>query len=106
MSDLVRRSSGFREDRRLGRDLARLDANTRVSIAVVEQEANVQTARLHGLGYVGKQALHEAAILSETEQQLCRLVPEAAGRLTAIADMTTLGLAEIVTQTAHKLSQP
>jgi hypothetical protein len=105
MSDLVRRSS-FREDRRLGRDLARLDANTRVSIAVVEQEANVQTARVHGLGYVGKQALHEAAILSETEQQLCRLVPEAAGRLTAIADITTLGLAEIVTQTAHKLSQP
>jgi hypothetical protein len=105
MSDLVRRSGGLGGDRRVGRELARLDADARLSIAHVEQEANVQTARVHGLGYVGKQALHEAAILSETEQQLCRLVPEAAGRLTAIADMTALGLAEIVTETAHRLGR-
>ena len=105
MSDLVPRRP-YREDRRLGRELARLDADARMSMACVEQEANVQTARVHGLGYVGKQAMHEAAILSETEQQLCRLVPEAAGRLTAIADMTSLGLAEIVTDTTHRLGRP
>lgn len=104
MSDLVPRRPYSREDRRLGRELARLDADARVSVAYVEQEANLQTARVHGLGHVGKQALYEAAIVTEAEQQLARVVPEAAGRLTAIADMTALGLAEIVTKTAHKLS--
>ena len=44
MSDLVPRRPHSREDRRLGRELARLDADARVSIAYVEQEANVQTA--------------------------------------------------------------
>jgi len=65
----------------------------------------VQVARVQGLAYVGKQALHSAAMVSETEQQLCRLVPEAAGRLTAIADITALGLAEIVTDTVRRVSR-
>jgi len=46
-----------------------------------------------------------AAMVSETEQQLCRMVPEAAGRLSAIADITSLGLAEIVTDTVRQVSR-
>ncbi|MDQ5819901.1 MAG: hypothetical protein M3540_00475 [Actinomycetota bacterium] len=40
-------------------------------------------------------------MVSEIEQQLCQLAPEAAGRLTAIGDITALGLAEIVADTAR-----
>jgi hypothetical protein len=62
-----------------------------MSLARVESAADVQTARVQGVAYVGRQALHAAAMVSETEQQLCRMVPEAAGRLAAIADITSLG---------------
>src|SRR5207247_386367 len=72
MSDLVRASGGFREDRRVGRELAKLDAQSRLALAHVEASADVHVARMHGLAYVGKQALHAAALVSEVEQQLCR----------------------------------
>ncbi len=76
-----------------------------MSLARVEAAADVQTARVQGVAYVGRQALHAAAMVSETEQQLCRMVPEAAGRLGAIADITALGLAEIVTNTVRVVSR-
>lgn len=99
-------SHGYgRENRQLGRELSRIDGNSRVGLAHIEQAADMQAARVHSLGYVGKQALHAAAMVSETEQQLCRLVPEAADRLTAIGDITTLGLAEIVTDTVRRVSR-
>jgi hypothetical protein len=103
MSDLVRTSGGFREDRRVGRELAKLDAQSRLALAHVEASADVQVARVHRLAYVGKQALHAAALVSEVEQQLCRVVPEASGRLTAIGDITALGLAEIVTDSVRQV---
>jgi len=105
MSDLVLRGLGGRDNRVVGRELARLDAQARMSLARVEGAANVQTARVQGVAYVGRQALHAAAMVSETEQQLCRMVPEAAGRLGAIADITALGLAEIVTETVRQVSR-
>lgn len=104
MSEVVRRFSG-REDRQVGRELARLDAEARMSLARVEGAADVQTARVQGVAHVGRQALYAAAMITETEQQLCRTVPEAAGRLTAIADITALGLAEIVTDTVRQVSR-
>ena len=105
MSDLVPRGMGGREDRQVGRELARLDAQARMSLVRVERASDVQAARVQGLAYVGRQALLAAAMVSETEQQLCRMVPEAAGRLMAIADITALGLAEIVADTVRQVSQ-
>ena len=105
MSELVPLRSYGRENRQVGRDLARLDARGRMQMGRVEQAADVQAARVQSLAYVGKQALHAAAMVSEVEQQLCRLVPECAGRLTAIGDITALGLAEIVADTVRQLSR-
>jgi len=105
MSDLVPSRLGGREHRQIGRELSRIDGTRRIELARVEQAAELQTARVHSLGFVGKQALHAAAMVSEVEQQLCRLVPEASGRLTAIADITALGLAEIVTDTVRRVSK-
>ena len=74
-------------------------------MAQIEQRADVQAARVQGVAYVGRQALRAAAMVSETEQQLARMVPEASGRLAAIADITALGLAEIVTDTVRRVSR-
>jgi hypothetical protein len=76
-----------------------------MSLARVEHEADLRTALVHGFGHVANQALYTAARVSETEQQLSRLVPESAGRLTAIADITAMGLAEIVAGTARRLER-
>jgi hypothetical protein len=76
-----------------------------MKLAQIEQQADVQTARVQGVAYVGRQALHAAAMVSETEQQLARMIPEASGRLAAIADITALGLAEIVTDTVRRVSK-
>lgn len=104
-SELVPSRFNGRENRLVGRELSRLDAHGRVELARIEQVADVQAGRVHSLAYIGKQALHAAAMVSEVEQQLCRLVPEASGRLVAIADITALGLAEIVTDTVRRVSK-
>ena len=42
-------------------------------------------------------------MLSQLEHQLANLVPLAASRLQAIADMTCLAVAEVVGDTLHRL---
>jgi hypothetical protein len=105
VSDLALQRFGSRDNRQVGRELARLDAQARLSLAGIERTADVQAGRVQSLAYVGKQAMHAVVMVSEVEQQLCRLVPEAAGRLSAIGDITALGLAEIVTDTARQVSR-
>lgn len=105
MSDLVPRRSNGREDRRVGRELARLDAQARLLAAGVEHTADVQTARVLGLAHVAGQALHATAFLTEKEQHLSRLVPEASERLTVVADVAAMGLAQIVNNTATQLGR-
>src|SRR5437763_9055142 len=96
MSQLVPHRLNGREDRRVNRELALLDGQARSSLARVELTADIHTARVHGLAHVGRQALHAAALVTETEEQLSRLVPAAGTRLTAIGDITTLGLGQLV----------
>lgn len=108
MSDLERyggRGLARRESRLAGRALTRLDAQAQVSLGKIEVEADLQVARVHGLAYVGQQAMQATAIVSELEGQLGQMVPGARGRLTGIADITTLGMAEIVADTVRKVSR-
>jgi hypothetical protein len=104
MSELVPHRYS-RENREVGRELARMEAQARMSLARIERTADVEAGRVRSVAYVGKQALHATAMLTEVEQQLGRLVPEAAGRLQAIADITALGLAEIVAETNHQVGR-
>lgn len=105
MTELVPQRLTGRADRRAGRDLARVEAESRLMQIRIGRTADIQALRVNSLAYVGRQALHAAAMVSETEQQLCRLVPEAEGRLRAIADITALGLAEIVSDTVQRVSR-
>jgi hypothetical protein len=88
---------------RSGRALARIDQGRRVAIAEADAVADIQAVKVDGLAYVGKVALQDTALLSQLEQQLAQLVPMATSRLQAIADITALGMAEVVTDTVRKL---
>lgn len=89
--------------RRMQRELDRLDKNGQLEIARINQAADIQAERVAAVGYVGKVALREVAMLSQTEQQLASLVPMATGRLQGIADLAALALADVVAETTRRV---
>jgi len=106
MSNLVPAGSASvsrRSDRLSGRVLAQIEAETDIGLARIESAAELQVARVMAVGCVGKQAMHEVALISQLEQQLATLVPMATGRLQAIGDMMALDAAEIVSDTVRQV---
>ena len=92
-----------RESRYSGRALARIDSRTELGLAEIESQAELQAARVMAVGYVGKRAMHEVAMISQLEQQLATLVPMATGRLQAIGDMVALEAADVVADTVRRV---
>lgn len=90
-------------NRRLTRSLDNLEAATRLDIARIEAAADIQAVRADAVTYVGKRALHDVGLLTRLEQQLALMVPMASGRLQAIADITALALAEVVSDTLRQV---
>lgn len=106
MSELVpsRRGLAARESRQVSRELARLDARGQIELARISQQANLQAERVAAVGYVGKRAMHEVAMLSQLEVQLSALVPSATPRLQGIGDLTALSMADVVSETVRRVS--
>jgi hypothetical protein len=92
-----------RESRQASRALARIDTKTEVGLAEIESQAELQVARVMAVGYVGKRAMHEVAMISQVEQQLATLVPMATSRLQAIGDMVAIEAADIVADTVRRV---
>ena len=108
MSNIVSASNhsiARRQSRYTGRALARLDGQTEIGIAEIESQAEIQATRVMAVGYVGKRAMHEVAMVSQLEQQLATLVPMATGRLQAIGDMVALSAADVVADTVRRVSR-
>lgn len=105
MSELVGYGSGLakRESRQVGRELSRLNAQGQVSLARISQQADLQAERVAAVGYVGKRAMHEVAMLSQLEVQLSALVPSAIPRLQGIGDLTALAMADVVSETVRRV---
>lgn len=104
--DLIPTSSmeiSTRKSRYAGRELARIDARTEIGIAQIESQAELQAARIMAVGYVGRRAMNEVAMISQLEQQLSEIVPASAPRLRAIGDMVALAAAEIVASTVWRV---
>jgi hypothetical protein len=83
--------------------LARIDARTEIGLGEIESKAELQVARVMAVGYVGKRAMHEVAMVSQLEQQLATLVPMATSRLQAIGDMVALEAADVVADTVRRV---
>jgi len=94
-----------RESRVTGRALARIEARTEIGLAEIESQAEQQAARVMAVGYVGKRAMQEVAMVSQLEQQLATIVPMATSRLQAIGDMVALECADVVSETVRRVSR-
>jgi hypothetical protein len=91
------------ESRATSRELSRLDAQGRVGMARINQAADLQAERVAAVGYVGKRAMHEVAMLSQLEQQLSALVPMATARLQGLGDLSALAMADVVSETVRRV---
>jgi hypothetical protein len=94
-----------RQSRITGRALARIDSQTEVGLAEIEAKAELQVARVTAVGYVGKAAMREVALVSQLERQLATVVPLAMARLQAIGDMVALEAAGVVADTVRRVSR-
>lgn len=111
MSSLIPSSGGptsyvtRREDRVAGRQLARLELGKEVGLARIEQEAQIEAAKAHAVGYVGQQAMQAVTMVSQLEAQLGQACPLAVTRLQGLADMTALSIAQVVADSARKIGR-
>jgi hypothetical protein len=92
-----------RGDRRVGRELSRLDGQARLGIARIAAQAELQAERVSAVAYVGKRAAQEITMLSQLEVQLSALVPSATPRVQAIGDISALAMADVVSETVRKV---
>lgn len=92
-----------RQDRSLVRQLNGLERSKVIDMARIEQQAEREAAKVHAVSYVGQQALHAVAMLSQLEGQLGQACPMAVTRLQGIADMTALSVAQVVADAARKI---
>jgi hypothetical protein len=105
MSEMIPFGGGLakRDSRAVRAELSRLDAHGRVELARINQQADLQAERIAAVGYVGKRAMHEVAMLSQLEVQLCTVVPAATGRLQGMGDLAALVMADVVTETVRRV---
>lgn len=105
MSEMVPFAGGLakRESRAVSRELSRLEGRGRLELARINQAADLQAERVAAVGYVGKRAMHEVAMLSQLEVQLSAVVPAATVRLQGLGDLTALAMAEVVSETVRRV---
>ena len=72
-------------------------------VAETRHTATRQAAKIDAVTYVGEIGMGRVAFLSDREQHLARLCPIATSRLEAIANLTALGIAEVVADTVREV---
>jgi hypothetical protein len=105
MSEIVPFGGGLakRPSRALSRELSRMEGQGLLQFARINQQADLQAERMAAVGYVGKRALQEMAMVSQLEVQLSSLVPAATCRLQGLGDLTALAMAEVVGETVRRV---
>ena len=99
------RSGVWQATRYEAKALTRINSGCNIATARTEAAGEVQVAKIDVMSGVTQRGLQGVAFLTQVEQQLAQVVPLAASRLQAIADIGTLGLTEIVMDTANDLRQ-
>lgn len=92
-----------RQSRWLNKSLGNVEAGTSLGLAKIEATAEIQAVKTDAVTYVAGRAMHAVTMISTLETQLAQTCPQASGRLALIADLTSLSLADLVQQTAHRV---
>ena len=87
-----------RAQREQNRALDRIDRTTEQQRYMIHRQTEVHVERLHAAEYTTKRAMHGVAQISKVEEQLADFVPHATRRITTIAEIGTLTIAELVEQ--------
>lgn len=87
------------------RALERMQQRTALDMAGISQKAILHVTKVEAVACVTRRACFETALLTQAEQSLTQLVPMAAGRLQAIADVGALGIAEVVADMARAVTR-
>jgi len=96
---VVSRSPLVRHDRTLDR----IDRETDLQLALVQQRVETETAKVDGALRVAGKAAQGVAVLSQIEQQLTETVPTATSRVAFVVDRTVLEIGEMVTDACYRL---
>jgi hypothetical protein len=89
--------------RRTSSGLAAIQSGTELAVGRVQQCEDIQNSQVEAMASVTQRGLQGVAFISQIEQQLAQTVPLAAARLQAIGDIGTLGISQVVMDTANKL---
>lgn len=88
---------------RTGRELSRLSQSTELAVADRMAVAQVECAALDAIQQVAGRAMQGVALVSQLEQHLSAIVPEAEHRLRAIGDIHALASAEVVSRAPRRM---
>ena len=92
-----------RDARRAGRAISRYQADSRVTIAVIDVLTDETIAKTDSTTAVTGQAMANVVRVAQAQQSLEQLAPAASGRLAMLADDHALGMAELAADYRRKL---
>lgn len=88
---------------RVGRELSRLTSSTDLAVAQTQFIADREIATLDAVQQITGRAMQGVALVSQLEQHLSMVAPEAEARLRAIGDIHAISSAEIVARAPRRL---
>lgn len=100
---LVERVSSNPSSGRSGRGLTRVAQATELAVVQKNAVADIECATLDGIQQVTGRAMQGVALVTQLEQHLAAVVPEAECRLRAIGDIHAIASAEIVARAPRRL---
>jgi len=89
----------------LGRQLGSIEAGGAVALAQIDVAVQRREAVTDGVTSIAARAMQHVAAVSQTEVQMALTVPNASGRLAAVADAHALAMTGIVIDTARALGR-
>ncbi len=90
---------------RTNRALGRLSTETTIAIAFTQAKAEIEAAKVDGVSAVAAKALQDVALLSQMEQSLAQAVPHASGRLSTVADLAAIAIADLVANASRRIGR-
>lgn len=108
MSDLVRytnRGLARSEAKAVGRALARMEAETHLEVARIQQIANLDAQRVAGIIFVTDVAMTGVTVLTDKQEHLAEGRPNVEDRLSWLVDGATVACRQILDGTGRRMGQ-